>query len=48
MAEPHTAPPLHCRWCGHALTPERTAWWDDRPQCSNKIACDQRAERTRR
>ncbi|GCD38001.1 hypothetical protein OEIGOIKO_05811 [Streptomyces chrestomyceticus JCM 4735] len=43
----HTEP-LHCRWCGHLLTPARTDWWDDRPQCRNKTTCDQRAARTRR
>ncbi|CAM5682721.1 hypothetical protein [Streptomyces rimosus] len=48
MTKPRTAPPLHCRWCGHLLKPKRTDWWDNRPQCRNKVACGQRSRRARR
>ncbi|MGY1439490.1 hypothetical protein [Streptomyces reniochalinae] len=40
---------LVCQWCGE---PPRkpVAWWDNRPQCGDRFACDRastRAERAR-
>jgi len=30
---------LVCQWCGYPVPARTVIWWDEKPQCSDLVAC---------